>query len=143
MLKHNILSSAHVSADHLALGPAHCSGFEFSFVSSMGGFSLPAFRFIDVVVSLLVLYFSKHFSMFVVGVVVSSSIESRGDGDWLERLAFRPGKLARVLNVEALEGPEKRNLGADSQGTEVSCLAATGEILHEESSWGWLIHKLR
>lgn len=81
--------------------------------------------------------------MFVVSAVVSSSIESRGDGDsgwrgWPSGLGSW-----QELNVEALEEPEKRNLGADSQGTEVSCLAATGEILHEESSWGRLIHKLK
>lgn len=38
-------------------------------------------EFIDMVVNLLVLRFSHSFSVFVVGVTVSSSIESRGDGD--------------------------------------------------------------
>ena len=55
----------------------------------MGGFSLLAFEFIDVVVNLLVLYFSQHLFMFVGGVMVlvkvarmlsaaaSCSVESR------------------------------------------------------------------
>lgn len=54
----------------MVLAPAHCSGFEFSFVSGMGGLSILALKFIDVAVNLLVLYFIWHLSLFVVGVTV-------------------------------------------------------------------------
>lgn len=61
----------------------------------MGGFSLLAFKFIDVVANRLVLYVSQHFSMFVVGEVdlvkvgralspaASPSTESKDDGDFI------------------------------------------------------------
>lgn len=66
-LNHNIFSSSYTAVGHLALVPAHCSDFEFSFVSGVGRFSLLAFELGDVVVNLLVLYFSQHSSVFIRG----------------------------------------------------------------------------